>query len=38
LRDAALKIMSQPLVVEHRKEVGLDPAQARTPAELAKSR
>lgn len=37
LRDAALKIMSQPAAIERLKEVGLDPAQARTPDELAKS-
>ena len=37
LRDAALKVMSQPAAIERLKELGFDPAQARTPDELAKS-
>jgi tripartite-type tricarboxylate transporter receptor subunit TctC len=37
LREAALKIMSQPAAIERLKEAGLDPAQARSPDELAKS-
>jgi tripartite-type tricarboxylate transporter receptor subunit TctC len=37
LREAALKVMSQPAGRERLKEIGLDPAQARTPEELTKA-
>ncbi|MFS8981007.1 Bug family tripartite tricarboxylate transporter substrate binding protein [Cupriavidus necator] len=37
LREAALKVMARPAMRQHLNELGMDPGQARTPDEMAKS-